>query len=312
MVFLHALGGIFGLLLVVAVGYALAWKGWFSTESQMLLPRLVTYVALPPFLMCTLLQSFDRDHLLHMLYGALLPFTSLIITFSLAWVVGRIAHVQRKHFGLFCACVSNSNTIFVGIPVNLALFGEESLPYVLRYYFASTIFFWTVGNYAISSDGCGEGRERTRLCDNVRHIFSPPMLGFLTGLALVMFKVDLPRFLLDAAKYLGNLTTPLALLFIGVTLQTMDLRHLKLDRDLVLALVGRLVVSPLVVLLLVPLFPIPELMGKVFIMQASLPVLMQAAILSAYYRTDPEFGALMVSLSTLLSALTIPIYMTLL
>ena len=79
-----------------------------------------------------------------------------------------------------------------------------------------------------------------------------------------------------------------------------------------LALVGRLVVSPLVVLLLVPLFPIPELMGKVFIMQASLPVLMQAAILSAYYRTDPEFGALMVSLSTLLSALTIPIYMTLL
>lgn len=312
MVFLHALGGIFGLLLVVAVGYALAWKGWFSTESQMLLPRLVTYVALPPFLMCTLLQSFDRDHLLHMLYGALLPFTSLVITFSLAWVVGRIAHVQRKHFGLFCACVSNSNTIFVGIPVNLALFGEESLPYVLLYYFASTIFFWTVGNYAISSDGCGEGRERTRFCDNIRHIFSPPMLGFLTGLALVMFKVDLPRFLLDAAKYLGNLTTPLALLFIGVTLQTMDLRHLKLDRDLVLALVGRLVVSPLVVLLLVPLFPIPELMGKVFIMQASLPVLMQAAILSAYYRTDPEFGALMVSLSTLLSALTIPIYMTLL
>ena len=133
MVFLHALGGIFGLLLVVAVGYALAWKGWFSTESQMLLPRLVTYVALPPFLMCTLLQSFDRDHLLHMLYGALLPFTSLIITFSLAWVVGRIVHVQRKHFGLFCACVSNSNTIFVGIPVNLALFGEESLPYVLLY-----------------------------------------------------------------------------------------------------------------------------------------------------------------------------------
>ena len=124
MVFLHALGGIFGLLLVVAVGYALACKGWFSTESQMLLPRLVTYVALPPFLMCTLLQSFDRDHLLHMLYGALLPFTSLVITFSLAWVVGRIAHVQRKHFGLFCACVSNSNTIFVGIPVNLALFGE--------------------------------------------------------------------------------------------------------------------------------------------------------------------------------------------
>lgn len=312
MLFLHALGGIFGLLLVVAVGYVLAWKGWFSTECQMLLPRLVTYVALPPFLMSTFLQSFDRDNLLHMLYGALLPFTSQILTFSLAWVVGRAVRVRRRHLGLFCACVSNSNTIFVGIPVNLALFGEESLPHVLLYYFASTIFFWTVGNYAISSDGKSDGRERTRLGDNIRHIFSPPMLGFLTGLSLVLLNVELPRFLLDTARHLGNLTTPLALLFIGVSLQNMDLRHLRLDRDLALALLGRLVLSPLVVALLVPLFPIPELMAKVFIIQASLPVLMQAAILSAYYRTDPEFGALMVSLSTLLSAITIPICMCLL
>ena len=121
MLFLHALGGIFGLLLVVAVGYVLAWKGWFSTECQMLLPRLVTYVALPPFLMSTFLQSFDRDNLLHMLYGALLPFTSQILTFSLAWVVGRAVRVRRRRLGLFCACVSNSNTIFVGIPVNLEL-----------------------------------------------------------------------------------------------------------------------------------------------------------------------------------------------
>ncbi len=297
---------------MVAVGYVLAWKGWFSTECQMLLPRLVTYVALPPFLMSTFLQSFDRDNLLHMLYGALLLFTSQILTFSLGWVVGRAVGVRRRYLGLFCACVSNSNTIFVGIPVNLALFGEESLPYVLLYYFASTIFFWTVGNYAISSDGNGDGRERTRLRDNIRHIFSPPMLGFLTGLSLVLLNVELPRFLLDTARHLGNLTTPLALLFIGISLQNMDLRHLRLDRDLTLALLGRLVLSPLVVALLVPLFPIPELMAKVFIMQASLPVLMQAAILSAYYRTDPEFGALMVSLSTLLSAITIPICMCLL
>ena len=138
------------------------------------------------------------------------------------------------------------------------------------------------------------------------------MLGFLTGLSLVLLNVELPRFLLDTARHLGNLTTPLALLFIGISLQNMDLRHLRLDRDLALALLGRLVLSPLVVALLVPLFPIPELMAKVFIIQASLPVLMQAAILSAYYRTDPEFGALMVSLSTLLSAITIPICMCLL
>lgn len=40
--------------------------------------------------------------------------------------------------------------------------------------------------------------------------------------------------------------------------------------------------------------------------------MMQISILSAYYKTDAEFGALMVSLSTILSVITIPIAMTLL
>ena len=71
-------------------------------------------------------------------------------------------------------------------------------------------------------------------------------------------------------------------------------------------------VSPLVVWALLPLFGLPPLMGKVFVMQASLPVLMQVAILSGYYNTDPEFGSLMVSLSTLACAVTVPVYMLLL
>lgn len=160
MIFLHALGGIFGLLLVGMVGYVLAWKGWFSTESQMLLPKLVTYVALPPYLMSTFLNSFDRDNLLHLIYGSLLPFSSLVVTFALAFAAAKIFRVQRRHLGLFCACVSNSNTIFVGIPVNVALFGEKALPYVLLYYFASTIFFWTVGNYA-SAKTASKARKKS-------------------------------------------------------------------------------------------------------------------------------------------------------
>lgn len=126
-----------------------------------------------------------------------------MVTFALAFAAAKIFRVQRRHLGLFCACVSNSNTIFVGIPVNVALFGEKALPYVLLYYFASTIFFWTVGNYAISKDG-EQGKEKVRLIDNIRHIFSPPMLGFLTGLTLILCKITLPPFLLDAAKYPGQ------------------------------------------------------------------------------------------------------------
>ncbi|WP_165078741.1 MULTISPECIES: AEC family transporter [unclassified Desulfovibrio] len=319
MVLLQAFGGVLSLLLVVGVGYVLAGRGWFPPAVRGLLPKLVTNVALPPFLMCTILRSFGREDLWRMLQGTLLPLLAMVLMYALAYAVGRAAGVERRHFGLFCACVSNPNTIFIGIPVNMALFGEEAVAYVLLYYFASTSFFWTVGNYAISRDERAPGAAAPR-ADGDGHpgggrrkaLVSAPVFGFLAGISLALLHVELPGFLLEAARLVGSLTTPLALIYIGVTLHEMDLRHLRVTRDMALALTGRMVASPLLVWALLPLFGLPSLMGKVFVMQASLPVLMQVAILSGYYNTDPEFGSLMVSLSTLACAVTIPVYMLLL
>lgn len=312
MAFFTALGGICGLLLIVGLGYALAQKGWFPPDTRTLLPRLVTNIALPPYLMGTIVRSFDRDNLLQLIASSLLPLGGLVLVFLLALTAAKIFRVERRHFGLFCACVSNSNTVFIGIPVNLALFGEGALHYALLYYFGSTLFFWTAGNYAIRQDARNPQAKRFSLRQNIRRFFSAPIMGFFTGLAVVGLDVSLPSFLMDAITYVGNLTTPLALIFVGIALQGINLRALRITRDLALALFGRLVFCPLVFFLLLPLFSIPDLMRKVFIMQSALPVLTQAAILSAYYKTDPEFGSLMVSLSTVLSAVTIPLYMVLL
>lgn len=308
MAFLHALGGVFGLMLLGFVGFMLAAKHWFGAETRIVLPRLITQVALPPFLMYTIMHSFHRDDLLMLAKGALLPLGSVALTFALAIVLAKLARIQRRHLGLFCASVSNSNTIFVGIPVNLALFGEGSIPYVLLYYAASTVFFWTVGLYSITCD-ITEKKKDIPLRARLGQVFSPPLLGFMTGVALTLLGVELPRFLQDVARSLGNLTTPLAMIFIGISIYDMGLRSIRVGKDMVLLALGRMLLGPLVMSCLLHFFPVPALMGEVFIIQASLPVMAQAAILSAHYHTDPEFGAQAVSLTTLLSMVTIPLYM---
>ncbi len=322
MVFFNALGGVFGLLLIVCLGFYLGRIGWFSADSRKLLPKLVTKVTLPPFLACIALRQIERGQILDLLLGAAAPALCMIISFILAFIVARLAGVNKRHFGLFCTCVANSNTIFIGIPVNQALFGHEAVPYVLLYYFASTVFFWTVCNYAISRDGLviteedGKPREGTErqlgLKLRLSNFFSPPMLGFVFGVFLASLNVPVPDFLILAAEYLGQATTPLALIFIGLSLEEVKWRELKIGRDLSLVLIGRIVLSPALMFLIVYFLDLPELMRNVFIMQSSLPVLMQAAILSAYYNTDPEFGSLSVTISTVICTLTIPIYMCLL
>ena len=111
---------------------------------------------------------------------------------------------------------------------------------------------------------------------------------------------------------MGGMTTPLALLFIGITLQGMDLKKIRLNRDVIWVLLGRFVISPLTITLVAWFLPVPDLMYKVFIIMASLPAMVQIVVLSSFYKTDTEYATLVVSVSTLLSILTIPLYMVLL
>lgn len=317
MIFFHALSGVFSLLVVGILGYILTVRGKVPTECRKILPKLVTNISLPPFLAYTILTSFPAEELHHLIYLALIPFALMFFLFFLGYVTGKLLKVNSSHFGLFCACISNPNTIFIGIPVNQALFGDASLPYVLLYYFASTSFFWTFGNYFIARD-----RPQKETVQNVcqgsafkniqwNRLISPPLTGFLTGILLLIFEIKLPVAILRPMKLIGDLTTPLALLYIGIMLAEFGIRKLRFTRDISVALIGRIVVSPLLMALVLYFLPLPVLMKNVFIMQSSLPVLMQVAILSAYYNTDPFFGTEMVAISTILCIITIPIYMCL-
>lgn len=311
MVLLHAVEGVLTLILMGLVGWFLAHKGWFSAETKGLFPKLVNYVSLPLFLLYSLVHAFHRDDLIHLIYGAIVPFLAMVICFALSLLLGKVLRIEKKHLGIFRAAFTTSNSIFVGLPVTLALFGEKALPYTLLYFFANTTFFWTIGNYSMSQD---TGKEKVKLFsrDTVSRIFSGPIIGFLTALLVILLELPLPDFFMNAAQYLGSMTTPLALLFIGITLHGMNLRRIKLNRDLLWVLLGRFVISPLTISLVAVFLPIPDLMYKVFIIMASLPAMVQIVVLSSFYKTDTEYATLVVSVSTLLSIATIPLYMLLL
>lgn len=306
----HAFGSVFTLFTIGVIGYLLARKGWFTPEAKALLPRLVTVVALPAFMLHNMSSSFSRDELMHLVYGSLIPFASICLCLLLSILVGKIIKVRPVRKGIFQTAFATSNTMFIGVPVNLALFGEAALPYVLLYFFANASIFWTVGNYMLAADG--GHKEKIFSKASLKQVFSPPMLGFLAGMLVLLLDIKLPIFIAESARYLGNMTTPLILIFFGVLLHGVQLRSVRLDKELVGIYLGRFVVSPLTVILLCYFFPLPDLMRKVFIIQSSLPTVASISILTAYYKSDPEFAAVVVSTTTLLSMLTLPLFMVLL
>lgn len=297
---------ILGLLLVIGTGFALAATGRVPEAAQAFIPKLITRVSLPAML-GTVFLRLDPAEFPSLLRSTALPFTSIGLSLGIAWALGKIARVEKRHFGLYCACFSISNTMYIGLPFCVAIFGEAAIPHVLVYYFANTTFFWTVGNFLVSSDALDPALRRPRHIDTLRRLLSPPMLGLMAGVCIWRLNIPLPSCVIDAARCLGSLTTPLALLFIGMALAKAKIRSALGERDVLMAVGGRLLLCPCIMWLLLRLFPCAPLTGTIFILNAGLPVLMQSAVLSAYYKTDAEYGALAISVSTFLSVITLPL-----
>ena len=308
-IFLRSISGILVILGMILVGFVIGEKGWFDDKSRGLLAKLVTQVALPCYMLYTITQRFTAADLLKMLPALRFPALSMVILLGIATGVARIFEVKQDRRGLFISMFFNSNTIFVGLPINQALFGDASIPYVLIYYMCNTTFFWTLGTYLIQRDG--EGEARFDFKTSLKKVFSPPLMGFLLGLVLVMLQIKLPAFLASDLQYLGNLTTPLSMIFIGLSVSHVGVKQLVLGKDQLLILLGRFLVAPLLMATIVYWVPLPSLMKQVFIIQSAMPVMTNAPVVARLYGADSDYAAVMVTETTLATMVVIPILMLL-
>lgn len=308
-IFLRSISGILVILGMILVGFVIGEKGWFDDKSRGLLAKLVTQVALPCYMLYTITQRFTAADLLKMLPALRFPALSMVILLGIATGVARIFAVRQDRRGLFISMFFNSNTIFVGLPINQALFGDASIPYVLIYYMCNTTFFWTLGTYLIQRDG--EGEAQFDLKTSLKKVFSPPLMGFLLGLVLVMLQIKLPAFLASDLQYLGNLTTPLSMIFIGLSVSHVGVKQLVLGKEQLLILLGRFLVAPLLMASIVYWVPLPSLMKQVFIIQSAMPVMTNAPVFARLYGADSDYAAVMVTETTLATMVVIPILMLL-
>jgi predicted permease len=307
---MQAIQCVLTILLMMGVGVVAAWKLGFDERSSAGIAALVVNIAFPASMLSSIASNYTRESLLSMAPGLAIPFATLGLLYVLGMLVAKLMGVAEGRRGAFFSMFALSNAIFVGMPVNLMLFGDECVPYVLLFYIGNTVIFWTIGVFNISRDGSNRsGKILTR--ENFKRIFSVPLSAFFVSVFIVVAGIRLPALVLDLCKTIGGMTTPLAMIFIGVALYSVDWKSIRPDRNMAALLAGRFVVAPLVTILLCRGMPMPLLMKKVFLIQASMPIMTQTAIIAKAYKGDHKFAAVQTSVSTLASLATIPIYMAL-
>ena len=311
MIFLTSLGSIFPIIVMIAIGYILRKRHWFHHTFSENVSKLITNVALPCSIFYSVLKYLDMNVLKELSNRLIFTFASVIIGYVTAYIVIKIFKIRKGRRGVFYNAVVNANTIFIGLPLNMALFGEEASKYYLMYYITNTISIWTLGYILLENDSTEEKEGKGGF--NPKKLLSPPLIAFVAAFIVLVLGISIPKPLVETTKYLGNIVTPLALLYIGIVLADAGLHSINFDLDTILALLGRFVFSSIVMVALLKVtgqfMQLDSLEIKTFVIQSAAPVFAALPILTNQTEGDIEYATNVVTTSTILFVVVIPVLM---
>jgi len=290
------------MFIMILMGFIFEKKGWFGKNAETVLSRVVLRVGMPGLALSNIMTNYSRDMLLKSAPSLLVPFAVLGIAFLLSGVLVKWLDIPSWRQGVFRSLFTFGNSAFLGIPVCLAIFGEGVMPTVLLYYLANMLSWWLIGAPRVARDSGAYVRNP------LRRLASPPLVAVLASLALIMLGVRLPKVVLTTAGYLGNLVTPLSMLFIGYMLSSMTKSGLKWQKGYSAVLLGRFVLGPLVCLPLCLAMGFPPQTLGVFFVQSGMPSQTQTALWAQEQRGDAQYAAGAIALSTVIGLAAIPIY----
>lgn len=311
------------IFLLIGAGMLATWRKWITPQIADAFPRILVNLAVPCTAVYYFYTNFGRDQLL----TAWVPLLVMAVAYPAAYVLGKlfavVFRIPKTRRGLFTVLFSYSNSIFIGLPVAHALFGDPGLPYAMYYYLGNTTFFWVMGYFGIRRDADVISGCQTRISagEILKKLAIPPIIAIIVMFGVVLLRLPLPDFVVSTAGYLSDLTTPLSLIFMGSVIYEAGLRDLGFEKNIGQVLAGRFVLIPalifflsqLAIMLFAPGGTTAELalMRNVFTVQAGLPVMTQTVILSRLYGADVKFATKSFIWTTLASVVTIPAYMVL-
>lgn len=200
-------------------------------------------------------------------------------------------------------CAVYGNCSFIGIPLMQGLYGSEGVFYLTAYLTVFNLFLWTHGVVVMTG--------RADLRSTLRNLRSPAVIGIVLGLICFLLGISLPLPVGEAVASVGSVNTPLAMLVAGAVLAEANLKGAAGRLRAYLVCAAKLLISPALALAVLALLrPEPVVAGMVLLASAC-PVAASCTMFQVKYQNRGELASELFAMSTLLSAVTVPLTMLL-
>lgn len=297
------------LMMIIALGNLLKVRGFYSKEDISALTKTLYWVILPALLFSTAYSS--GKELLAQPNLFIAANACFVATIAIAWTASRfyIHKGKARRIAVSVTSAIRANNIYLGFPVILLALGEAGLHQASVYIAVTTVSFQLISMTASELSMSGTIDPRGLFSIFVNILKNPMVSSCIAGVTLAIAGVPIPMVAMEAMKLLSGAATAVALLSLGGSLDFSSARRVvTMIRSTLFDCAVRLLVSPLLMWLCLLIWPVDEQLAQVSVMLSSMPAAVNVFILSKEMHMDEEYGAELVAATTVLGAVTIPVW----
>ncbi len=278
------------------IGAILQRKFQFNLKQ---LSTLITYCLMPAAVFVNIYDiRIEIDLLLQIIYYLMLYSLSLIIV---SHFISKILKLENGESAALKNSISLMNSGNYGLPVSQLIFSQNPVGVSIQ------IFIVIFQNLLTYSYGIYNLLSATKTIGGIIQSFLrlPVFHALVLGILFQFFTIQLPNSILLPLNQLANGFVAIALILLGAQLSNIKLNFFH--RVITWALIGRLLMGPLVAFAMIYLLNIDGIVAQSLFIASSFPTSRNTSTIAMEYQIEPELHAQIVLFSTLFSIITVTV-----
>lgn len=301
--------------------FAIMFTGWFLRRIDFIddkmdhsMNKLIVYFAYP----CLIVHNIGNLQMTSRIITDFLTAFGLSLAFFYIYALLCYLYVKARKFPKDEASVAefsmaSPNNGFMGFPVAMIFFGETGLLLMLAHNAAMNFYIFTYGTRALRRNS--PDRRKATPAGVFKAILklmvNPNILALITGFIISLLGGAIPTAVDDYLLYIGNISTPMAMIFIGSTLATYRFGDIIKSRIAIEASIVKLILLPLLTVGMVYFLPVPDMTKCILVLGISFPTAATVSMLAEQEGCGAGTASKILFLSTVISIGTIPLVINL-
>jgi predicted permease len=293
------------LFLVIFAGTLFSRTKACSPNWVEVLNKYALHIGFPALVIASLMhlkigeQSYTELILLNSVYVVI----STLLAFPISKLLGLSSKMRQSLFLI----LPFGNIAYLGMPVLQNSFGDEILP--VAAIISAVYVFWLLTLSIILIEIFGDDKIKPRkLLLNLAQ--NPLLISVFIGLAIVLFKIELPSVLSKTIQLFADSVTAVVLFSLGIFMGIQKRGNLKEWYGVIGWVAFTMLVFPFAFSAILNLFQIDSELVKSSVIDAAMPLGLTPYAISVQYKLNTTLIARIVVLGTLLSLIIIPFWIT--